>query len=288
MKLEKLTEGILFSHPVEETDRPILAGIRGDEFTLIIDAGNSQAHYQEFETALADQAFPKRNAVVLTHWHWDHIFGAASATGPVLAHRLTREKMMELKGYEWTDGALEARVQAGTEIEFCRSCIVKELPSPRQVAIRIPEIEVEDSLIVDLGRTRCVIEHIGSEHAKDHLIIYSEEDRVLFIGDILFVELYDGEWYWTPGKVERLIDRLLSYPAEWVVASHVYPVQSRAAFEAECAWIRWIGEVVEAMDSLEAAKKMIGEKDPQRAEEGMEMAGWFFEGLKRETEKIDK
>lgn len=285
MKLEKLTDGIVFSHPVEETDRPILAGIRGEEFTLIIDAGNSQAHYQEFEAALAENHYPKRNALVLTHWHWDHIFGAESATGPVLAHRLTRMKMKELKAYEWTDEALAERVLSGSEIEFCRSCMVKELPSPRDVVIRIPEIEVDDRLVVDLGRTRCVIEHIGSEHAEDHVIIYSEEDRVLFIGDILFVDIYNGKWYWTPRKVERLIDRLLSYPAEWVVASHVYPVQSKAAFEADCEWIRWIGQVVEASESLAAAKMRIEAEDAERADEGIEMAGWFFEGLRRETEE---
>jgi glyoxylase-like metal-dependent hydrolase (beta-lactamase superfamily II) len=284
MKLEKLTDGIVFSHPVEETDRPILAGIRGEEFTLIIDAGNSKAHYQEFETALAEQGFPQRNALVLTHWHWDHIFGAASATGPVFAHRLTREKMKELKDYEWTDEALAERVLSGSEIEFCRSCIVKELPSPRKVVIRVPEIEVDDRLIVDLGRTQCVIEHIGSEHAEDHLIIYSEEDRVLFIGDILFVDIYDGEWYWTPRKVERLIDRLLSYPAEWIVASHVYPVQSRAIFEAECEWIRRIGQVVEASESLAVAKVRIEVEETERVEEALEMAGWFFEGLRKEME----
>ncbi len=284
MKLEKLTDGILFSHPVEDTDRPILAGICGDDFTLMIDAGNSKSHYQEFETALAENRFPKRNAVVLTHWHWDHIFGAASATGPVIAHRLTREKMMELKDYKWTDEALEERVKAGTEIEFCRTCIATELPSPREVVIRIPEIEVDERLILDLGRTRCLIEHLGSEHAKDHLVVFSEEDRVLFIGDILFVEIYDGEWYWTPRKVERLIDRLLSYPAEWIVASHVYPVQSRAAFEAECSWIRWIGEVVEATGSLEAVRERIATDAPGREEEGMEMASWFIEGLRRENE----
>ena len=285
MKLEKLTDGIIFSHPVEETDRPILAGIRGEEFTLIIDAGNSKSHYQEFETALFEQKFPERNALVLTHWHWDHIFGAASATGPVLAHRLTREKMKELADYEWTDEALSERVMAGSEIEFCRSCMVKELPSPREVVIRIPEIEVDDHLIMDLGRTKCLIEHIGSEHAEDHLIIYSEEDRVLFIGDILFVDIYDGQWYWTPRKVERLIDRLLSYPAEWIVASHVYPVQSRAVFEAECEWIRRIGQVVEASESLAAAKTRIEREEPERMEEGVEIAGWFFEGLRREKEK---
>lgn len=282
MKLEHLSKNIWHSHPVEETDRPILAAIRGEDFTLIVDAGNSECHFHAFEAALEAEEFPKRNAVVLTHWHWDHIFGAAAASGPLISHGRTREIMKTLKTYEWTDEALDERVKSGVEIEFCRSCMCKELPSPRTVNIRIPEIEVQERLIVDLGTTRCLIDHVGSEHAQDHLILYSEADQVLFIGDILFVELYDGAWYWTPEKVDNLIDRLLSYPAEWFVASHVYPVQSREEFIAECEWIRWVGHLVEATESLDEVRLQILEGEPDRLEEGMEMAAWFQEGLRRE------
>lgn len=282
MKLEKLSKNIWHSHPVEETDRPILAGICGEDMTLIIDAGNSKQHFEFFQSALAEKGVPKRNAVVLTHWHWDHVFGAAYATGPVISHRITREIMKVLKTYEWTDEALEERVRLGTEIEFCRSCILKELPSPREVKIRVPEIEVEDRLVIDLGTTVCMIEHIGSEHAQDHLVVYSEADQVLFVGDILFVELYDGEWYWTPQKVDALIERLLAYPAKWFVASHVYPVQTREEFLEECNWIQWVGHVVEAAESFEAAKEKIHCEAPGRVEEALEMATWFQAGLDKE------
>lgn len=282
MKLEKLSKNIWHSHPVEETDRPILAGICGEDMTLIIDAGNSKRHFEFFQSALAEKGVPKRNAVVLTHWHWDHVFGAAYATGPVISHKMTREILKILKTYEWTDAALEERVQQGTEIEFCRSCMLKELPSPREVKIRIPEIEVDDRLVIDLGTTVCMIEHIGSEHAQDHLVVYSEADQVLFVGDILFVELYDGEWYWTPQKVDALIERLLAYPAKWFVASHVYPVQTREEFLEECNWIQWVGHVVEAAENFEAAKAKIMSEAPERGEEGLEMATWFQIGLDRE------
>jgi hypothetical protein len=69
------------------------------------------------------------------------------------------------------------------------------------------------------------------------------------------------------------------------VASHVYPVQSRQEFEADCDFIRWIGQAVEAAGSMDAASDMIREQYPQRLEEGLEMAGWFMEGLRREKEK---
>jgi len=288
MKLEQLSKNIWHSHPVEETDRPILAGIRGNDFTLIIDAGNSKKHFTEFQTELKAKRFTDRNAVVLTHWHWDHIFGAAYASGPVIAHRSTREIMKELKTYEWTDEALDERVQQGLEIEFCRSCMVKELPSPRTVEIRIPEIQVEERLLIDLGTTECMIEHVGSEHALDHLVIYSTADEVLFIGDILFVELYDGDWYWTPQKVDALIERLLSYPAKWFVASHVYPVQTREEFVAECEWVRWIGHVVEASEDFDQVKDTIEQESPERAEEAIQMAIWFREGLAREKDEVNQ
>lgn len=41
--------------PVSETDRPILGMVAGNERTLMIDAGNSEAHANLFIDALKEQ-----------------------------------------------------------------------------------------------------------------------------------------------------------------------------------------------------------------------------------------
>ncbi|HBF58269.1 MAG TPA: Zn-dependent hydrolase, partial [Exiguobacterium sp.] len=41
---KQLTSRIWYQTPVSETDRPILAVVRGEKHQLMIDAGNSSAH----------------------------------------------------------------------------------------------------------------------------------------------------------------------------------------------------------------------------------------------------
>ena len=75
MKLERLTERIWVYPYEEERDRPNLNYIRGDRWSLAVDAGHSESHVREFYQALEDEGLPMPELTVLTHWHWDHTFG---------------------------------------------------------------------------------------------------------------------------------------------------------------------------------------------------------------------
>ena len=48
MGLNKLTNRIYFLEHDPEVDRPVLAYIKGDKFSLAIDAGYSASHVQDF------------------------------------------------------------------------------------------------------------------------------------------------------------------------------------------------------------------------------------------------
>lgn len=43
-QLVRVSERFVYLPPYQETDRPVLAAISGDKYTLIIDAGNSADH----------------------------------------------------------------------------------------------------------------------------------------------------------------------------------------------------------------------------------------------------
>jgi len=68
------------------------------------------------------------NAVVYTHSHWDHVFGGVEIDGPVIAHTLTAEKLVEMAARDWTDDA-----SVGEHIR-------EELPAPRVVEVRPADI----------------------------------------------------------------------------------------------------------------------------------------------------
>ena len=69
MALIRLTERIWY-YPYEEArDRPNLGYIRGDRWSLAVDAGHSDAHVAEFYQALYEAGLPLPKLTVLTHWH---------------------------------------------------------------------------------------------------------------------------------------------------------------------------------------------------------------------------
>ena len=95
MKLERLTDRIWY-YPYEEyRDRPNLGYIRGDKWSLAIDAGHSDEHVAEFYAALEEEGLPLPDLTVITHWHWDHTFGMHVIHGLSLANALTNQYLRE-------------------------------------------------------------------------------------------------------------------------------------------------------------------------------------------------
>ena len=108
--IEKIGEHFWYQTPVSETDRPVLGIVVGNNKTLMIDAGNSEAHAQYFLEELAKQNVPRPDILALTHWHWDHIFGLSSLKEIVsIAHVKTKEAMERLIPLSWSDEALDER-----------------------------------------------------------------------------------------------------------------------------------------------------------------------------------
>ena len=75
MELIKITDRISYLPGEQRTDRPLLYYIRGDRYSVAVDAGNSRAHVELFYSALTAAGLPLPKLTVLTHWHWDHTFG---------------------------------------------------------------------------------------------------------------------------------------------------------------------------------------------------------------------
>ena len=85
--LNRISEHIYALPPDPATDRPVLGAVVGRRATLMVEAGNSPAHAQLLLAGLAQVTSVPLRYVVLTHWHWDHVFGASAFAEPVFAHR---------------------------------------------------------------------------------------------------------------------------------------------------------------------------------------------------------
>ncbi|API94061.1 MULTISPECIES: MBL fold metallo-hydrolase [unclassified Virgibacillus] len=223
-KLNQLTDRIHYLPPDPETDRPILSAICGTYQTLIVDAGNSDKHAKLFLDELNRCQVKNHHAVVLTHWHWDHSFGTNEMNKLTIAHENTKmhlEKMME---YDWSDEALNNRVQKGLENPFCSEMIKKEFGTDRNITITLPNITFKDKLEIDLGGIRCVVKHVGGDHSDDSSLIFVEEEKALFLGDCLYPSIYTQQPQYRIDNVRHLLENIEMFDAKIYVLSHEPPL----------------------------------------------------------------
>jgi glyoxylase-like metal-dependent hydrolase (beta-lactamase superfamily II) len=240
--IEKIGERFWYMTPVSDTDRPILGMVVGDHKTLMIDAGNSEKHARYFVGELSKRQVPKPDLVALTHWHWDHIFGLSAIEDAVsISSKQTKDQMEKLIPLSWSDEALDKRVNEGTEIEFCANAIKKEYPNQRDIRIKLPDITFGNKVEIDLGGVTCVLTHVGGDHAADSVVVYIKEEKILFLGDCIYPDIFSKKENYTIEETLQMLDRLETFDAETYILSHGKPI-SKEEFIQEATMLRRIAE----------------------------------------------
>lgn len=268
--------------PDSATDRPVLGVISGSRGSLIVDAGNSSAHAQILQDEMERCNLPPATFLMLTHWHWDHVFGAERLSLPAFAHRETVRIVERMSRFDWSDEALDQRVRDGLEIAFCRDMLKLELPDRSNLLIRPPDIAIEKDVTVYLGNVTCQLIHVGGDHSHDSTIAFVPEERIMFLGDCIYDDLHHGPRRLTTGKLLALYARLLSFDADYYLASHHTEPLTRTALEEQYALMRKIGQTVERSgdnrDSIIEALAPILERPLE--EDDLEIMDAFLAGLR--------
>lgn len=244
-ELKRIGHSFWYMTPVSETDRPILGMVVGNERSLMIDAGNSEAHAQLFLEKLTEHQISKPDMVVLTHWHWDHIFGLSHLKNVLSISSVdTKNEIMKLIPYQWTDEALDQRVKEGIEIEFCASCIKKEFNEERNILITVPQLTFEKQLEVDLGGVTCLLKHVGGDHAHDSVVVYIQEEKVLFLSDSIYPDIFSSKRNYTVKRTLELIQQLEEFDAETYILSH-WKAITKAEFFQEMKLLKSVANLTE-------------------------------------------
>lgn len=251
-QFNQLTDRVWYQTPVSETDRPILGLIVGAKRSLMIDAGNSSRHAALFLEEVERHGLKKPDLLALTHWHWDHIFGLKEMNLPAMATKRTVARIEQMLDYDWTDEALEARIEQGIEIPFCADAIKLEFGPTRDIAVQLPNIQFEGELVVDLGDVHCILREVENDHSPGSLLVYIPEERVLFLGDAMYADIFSAKWNYTVERMTLLLDAIAEYDAAYYVWSHG-EAMPREAFEKEVVMLR------QAMDVTERAGGKISE-----------------------------
>lgn len=243
-QFKQLTSRIWYQTPVSETDRPIVAVITGDDRSLVIDAGNSSQHATLFLDEMEKHGLRRPDLVALTHWHWDHIFGMKQMAVPTIATNRTVEEMQKMLDYEWTDEALEERIRQGIEIPFCADAIKLEFGEDREIEVILPTIRFTGELEIDLGGVTCLLRQVENDHSPGSALVYIPEERVLFLGDAMYADIFSAKWNYTVEQTTRLLGVIAEYDADYYVWSHG-EAMPKGEFEQEVNVLRQVIEVTQ-------------------------------------------
>ena len=214
-----LTERVGYLTHSEDTDRPTLGYVRGDRHVLMIDAGNSAAHVQLFNSELQSRGLPLPDMVALTHWHWDHTFGLAFVDAVSFSSRLTNEQLSSMLSWTWDDPSMDARVVSGWDSAFCNEMIRAEYPNRDEIVISTADVVFDDRLTLDLGGVTCEMTRKRCPHSEDSVLVHVCKEGVLFLGDALCGDghgwIKDG-----PQRERELLDALKALEFSLAVVGH--------------------------------------------------------------------
>ena len=175
MELKKISEHIWIMPYESERDRPNLGYVKGENWSLAIDAGHSDNHVKEFYALLEAAELPLPSLTVLTHWHWDHTFGMHAVNGLTLANEKTNGHLVEWKN----------KIDANGPAEFLaiHESIRKEYAGDKEVVVVPADILFSGEMMLDLGGCKVRVVESEAPHTEDSTLVYIEDDKVLFLGD---------------------------------------------------------------------------------------------------------
>lgn len=232
--LQQLTPRVYQLDFSQEQDRPVLGYIRGDRFSLMVDAGNSPEHVQAYLAAVEESGFCQPDFVALTHSHWDHCFGLASLPMPSIACVQTRQSLEMVSRLQWTPDALAENVRKGIVPPLCAPRIQLHFPDPESIRVALPTMVFSESMTLDLGNCTCELRHVTSAHARDTVIVWVKEEQMVFLGDAVYQELVGNVWVERPEKLRKLIQEL--EPLDFQLAQ---PAHQKAMTKTDLlAWFR--------------------------------------------------
>ena len=216
MELKKLTEHIWYMPFEEERDRPNLGYIKGDKWSLAVDAGHSEAHIREFYDLLRKEGLPLPTLTVLTHWHWDHTFAMHAVNGLTIANKTTNGHLLE---------CIEKIEKNGPDVFLnIYESIRKEYIGNKEMIVVPADIVFGGCMTIDLGGCTVNILQTEAPHTDDSTLVYVCEDKTLFVGDATCAQFPNGAR--DKKLVNKLADIIRSTGAVTCVEGHWQPVET--------------------------------------------------------------
>ena len=218
--LIKFSETIYYMPNHDANDRPTLGLVCGDQYSLIIDSGNSTLHAKDFLIEIEKLNVPPVKYVVITHAHWDHFLGMNEFNATVIVNRQTNELLKVWQSYTFDDSSLQTYAQSKVMSDKCIEIIEADIPNRDHFKLNAPHIIFEKTLTLDLGNKICVLEKINSTHSDDATIIYIPDEKVIFLGDCVYGTTTNSLFHYKQSLLLPMIEDVQKYNAEVFLLGH--------------------------------------------------------------------
>lgn len=156
--------------------------------------------------------------VVNTHSNGDHCYGNALVEGAeIIATRAAAEEMAHESPAVIAEFVRRAP-ELGPLGEYVRHCFGAFHFD--EVQPRLPTRTFEGALSLRVGARPVELLQVGPAHTRGDLLVHLPDDRVVFTGDILFVDGTPIVWAGPVAKWIAACDRILALDATTVVPGH--------------------------------------------------------------------
>jgi glyoxylase-like metal-dependent hydrolase (beta-lactamase superfamily II) len=218
--LNKLSDTIYYLPNQDDRERPTLGLVCGDQYSLIIDSGNSPQHAQDFLLEIKNLNVPPIKYVVITHGHWDHILGMNEFDATVIVNSQTNELIKEWQDMSYDDGSLQNYVTSNQMSDMCMKIIQTDMPNRDSFKLKSPDVIFENTLTIDLGNKVCIIERINGTHTDDSTIIYIPDEKVIFLGDCAYGTTTNSLFHYSQSQLLPMMMDIQKYDAEMFLLGH--------------------------------------------------------------------
>lgn len=254
--LKQVSEHVWYMPREEDRYRPALGYVCCGGISMVIDTGNSPEHISDMYGYIRSQGMPDPSFSMVTHWHWDHVFGMGSSPAKSVANSLTNERLINMQHWDWSDSALNSRVAAGLEIPAFAESIRREVPMRHSFKVTSTDIAFDSRINIRLDSIPVELHHVGGPHTEDSTVAYIPTDKVLFLGDCYREDIYTGGGSIRLGELKLLLKHLETFDAEWFIPSHDDPIRKEDFMENMKAVVN-IGEAIGNIDELGEGKAVL-------------------------------
>ena len=213
MTLQKISDRILAD--IDGNNGGNYGAIVLHDQIVMIDSGMYHTVSSKIRRDLLDEYDLPITKLVFTHSHADHVFGA-QAFEPIskIASQETYDRCKSSLKSDWTIGAIRERAESlkDERPEFWKSA--------QSISISLPDIVFNNQLVLG-SEQNVVIKKVGG-HTSGSSIVKVEPEHVVFIGDLIFHEIfpYAGDPSCNPEEWIRVLGEIISEDYKHVIPGH--------------------------------------------------------------------